>query len=43
MLKIEYRGTYNLAALDLIERGAGLTVAVDDVQMHEVAPTTAGW
>ena len=35
--------TYNLAALDLIERGVGPTVAVDDVQMHEVASTAAGW
>ena len=35
--------TYDLAALDLIERGVGPTVTVDDVQMHKVASTAVGW
>jgi hypothetical protein len=35
--------THDLAALDLIERGVGPTVTVDDVQMHEAASTAAGW
>jgi hypothetical protein len=35
--------TYDLAALDLIERGVGLTVTVDEVQMHDVASTAVEW
>jgi hypothetical protein len=35
--------TDDLAVLDLIEWGVGLTVTVDNVQMHEVASTAAGW